>query len=133
MDTRQVIEEAYAAYERGDLSGALSFCAKDVCFAWNATEGLAPFADECHSRDEFQAALERLLAGWDIRDFKCIDLITEGERAASRVRITVVNRETGRQVHSQLGHFWTVRDGKIRDLREFYDTSAVVAAMSAET
>lgn len=129
MQTRDVINRIYQLYSAGDLAGAFGSMHEDVCYRWNANTDLARFAGTCASRAEMAGRLEELLTVWEPEAFEPTDPIVEGDRAASRVRIRYRHRTTGKVLESELAHFWTLRDGRVAELVEFYDTAYAEATM----
>ena len=131
MTTENVIRAALEAYARGDLDGALSHCAEDMCFKTQAAPGNGGWEVDCHSLAEFRAALLDLSGEFEFEHYGLVEIIVSGERAATRQDVRARHRETGHPLNTQISGFWTVRDGKITNLQEFADTAMVVAAKRA--
>lgn len=129
MQTRDVIKRIYQLYAAGDLAGAFEAMHEDICYHWNANAELARFSGACASRAEMAARLEELLTVWAPEIFEPMEPIVEGDRAAARVRIRYRHRTTGKILESELAHFWTMRDGRVAELVEFYDTAYAEATM----
>ena len=123
METREVITEVYDRYSRGDLARTLELVDDNICYRWVAHGDHAQFSGTCDCRDTMMARLEELLGVWQPEKFEPTDLLVDGDRAASRVRIRYHARANGNVLESELAHFWTVRDGKVTELVEFYDTA----------
>jgi hypothetical protein len=57
--------------------------------------------------------------------------IVEGDDIAVRGSTSWRNRKTGLVCDTPKADFWTFRDGKIVEFREYYDTAALIAATKA--
>lgn len=60
---------------------------------------------------------------------KVIQYIANGEEVVVLGHEVLRVESTGRVIKFNWAHVWTVRDGQIVNLREYYDTSATLAAL----
>jgi uncharacterized protein len=88
----------------------------------------APFTGAINSKQQFQRYFDGLLADWEMINYKTGLFIAEGERVAMLGSTAWRHRRTGREVDTPKADFWTVRDSKVVEFHELYDTAALVAA-----
>ncbi len=119
-----VIEQAYAAFGRGDIPSLLAVVADPVDWEFVAPASL-PFAGRRRSPQEV-ADFFAVLAGFlDIQYFEPSEFIDGG------LYVTVLGAERGVVRHSQRpfetewAHVATVVDGKITRWRGFADTAVL--------
>jgi uncharacterized protein len=122
----QIVKDAYAAFGRGDIQGLLALFAEDI--EWiTPGEGL-PLAGTYRGHaavgDFFQKVSEVMeLSFWEPPEF-----VAEGDR------VLVVGVESGRIKTTNRtfeGHWvmaFTVRNGRVTNVREYNDTLAVARA-----
>jgi len=120
-----VIRRYLAAMERGDRDAALGFYADDVVMH---VPGRSAYAGERRGRDAvlayLRAALTRAEEGVDV---ELIDMLTgDGDRVALLLRERL--RGAGSELVLHRANVYTVRDGKIAEIRIFeHDQYAVDA------
>jgi len=54
--------------------------------------------------------------------------VAEADRVVVLLHVAATVLSTGKMFESDIIHFFTVKDGKIVSLRDFFDTAAVVEA-----
>jgi ketosteroid isomerase-like protein len=68
---------------------------------------------------------------FDIQRFEPREFITHGDRVIVLGSETTGVRATGKVIELDWVHVFTVRNGKVVAFQDFFDTAAVVAAMTA--
>ena len=121
--TEETIRAAIEAYARRDLEGALSHCAETVRFCNIAAPGTGMWTFDCQGLTAFREALVEINTAFEIEDYRLVELIAAGPRAASRQQLTLVSRATGERFDTEIADFWTVEHGKITTIHEFNDTA----------
>lgn len=86
------------------------------------------FTSAGNGKEQFKGYFDKLLAEWEMINYKTGEFIAEGERVAMLGSTAWRHRKTGREVNTPKADFWMFRDGKIVDFRELYDTAALIAA-----
>ena len=130
MTTRDTVTAMLAAYAQGDVDGALAQCADDVCFKNNATPNLGMWEFDCQGVDAFRQALGQINTEFELEHYEVLEILVDGNRAASRQAIRARHRESGAVTDSMIADFWTVEDGKVTSILEFQDTADIVALRS---
>ncbi|MFD1984886.1 nuclear transport factor 2 family protein [Mesorhizobium newzealandense] len=123
-----VVKNLYDAYAKRDIEGALVDCADDIVFRWVA-EPQAPFIAAGNGKQEFLARLMALDSDFDYRSFVPVDIIDGGDRIAAQVEIHLTRKTTGQELVMRTADFWTVRDGKIVEMVEYYDTALAASVI----
>ncbi len=122
----QIITRIYPAYARREIEAGLDHFHDGVCFVWNIDRSALPDGSVCHGKPAFVDRLQQLAADWQFDRYEFVDAFSEGDRAASRVALEVTSRRTGKTGVTELGHYWTFRDGKVSKLIEFFDTASML-------
>ena len=125
-DTRMIIEQAYSAFNKRDIGGALALMTEDVSWP-KASEG-----GRVVGKEEIRAYWTRQ---WGEFDGHVDPLaITEGDRGKVRVRVhqLVKNLQGDVLSDSEVLHVFTVNSGLIAamDLGEEADTTGPSAAFA---
>jgi ketosteroid isomerase-like protein len=128
MRNVELIRKVYRDHAAGGVDAALEHCADDVRFIWMATPIDTPHAGRFSGKAEFGQQLRSLHAAFEYRKFDPIDFVDAGDRVAVRTEVHLTRRTTGQEFSVPVADFWTIRDGKVVELIEYYDT-ALVARM----
>jgi hypothetical protein len=123
MQPKDLVKEFYSRYQRRDLDKALELCADDIDFLWTADARHARFSGPALGKAAFRTQLEALESRFIFQAYTPLETIAEGEKVAVRAVIRMTQREGGREFLMQIADFWTVRDGKLAALVEYYDTA----------
>ena len=115
---KAIAQKFFDFLQAGDAQGLLSIYSDDFT-CWTA--GSLPFSGT-HPRDEIAAMVTGVASvfpkGWR---FAVRAMTAEGERVA--VEAECLGEHVSGQTYRQKYHFlFVVRDGKIREMREYFDT-----------
>ena len=126
----QLVLSLYEAFRRGDIQYILDCCTDDV--EW-ITEGPAtiPYVGRYLGRAEV-ASFFQALATTQIEAKVTTDkVIAQGDLVCTVGRYATTVKATGKRVDSALAHVFTIRDGKVSQFLDFFDTAAFAAAYTA--
>jgi ketosteroid isomerase-like protein len=119
----KVIEQAYAAFGRGDIPAILA--ALDENVVWTSPRTL-PHGGEFHGPVEVVKFFEAIGAAWDPLT---LDIERVGE-IGDDVVVGIVRadgtRRGGKPARYGAAHVFRVRGGKITSFREFVDSDAAI-------
>ena len=115
----------YKTYAGGDIAGTIKQFSQDIRFVWICSPELSPYSNEINGQDAFLKRIRELDQLFEYVEYDVLDLFGEGDRAAGRISITMRNRRTGREVSSELGHFWRFKNDGATELVEFHDTALI--------
>jgi ketosteroid isomerase-like protein len=128
-DCVQVVQDLYAAFGRGDMAGMLALLDEDVDWYFNGRPQDIPFAGHWQGHTRMADFFQTVTTTCDILEFGPDEVLIFGNHILSlgyeRVRV----KTTGREFESNWAHLFTVKEGRIIRLREFYDTAAMVDAL----
>jgi uncharacterized protein len=119
----EIVKEGYAAFGRGDIQGLLPLFAEDI--EWIVPgEGL-PLAGTYRGREGVAGFFQKISEMVEISFFEPREFVAQGDR------VLVVGFDRGR-VKATNGAFegdwvmaFTLRNGKVTNVREYIDTLAV--------
>jgi uncharacterized protein len=122
----QVVQEAYAAFKRGDIQTILDSLSKDV--EWIAP-GVEPVAGTYHGPDEVARFFRQVNETSEYSSFEPGEYVAQGDRVVALGRYKGMVRNTGRVYECDWAMAFTFRDGKISRFQEYTDTAVLVAAL----
>lgn len=125
----QVVQELYDAFGRGDLPAILDCLAEDVDWHYVGRPQDVPFAGPRLGRDVMVDFFTTVAAVAEVIEFGPLEIMTCGEQVIVLGQEKARARATGRVWETPWVHIFTVREGRIVRLREFYDTAAVAEAL----
>ncbi len=122
---KALVRDAYAAIGRGDLKGFLACLADDVTWTFIGTHR---FGRTFRGKNDIVDNLCRVLGAHlaDVVELDIVNLVAEGELVVAEMRGRAVT-PAGRRYDNSYCVVLTVRDGLIRELREYLDTELVTA------
>jgi ketosteroid isomerase-like protein len=103
------ISQGFELFERGDLDEALSFVTPD--FELNDTM-IIEDTGERRGPEAMRENIRQLRAAFDEIRFEMLEFIDLGDRIVARVGAHFRGGQTGIEFDMEVGHIWTVRDGK---------------------
>jgi len=122
-DNKQIVRDAYAAISRGDVEGFMNRLADDVEWYFIGTHR---FAGTLKGKDAIMTQLfvplGDALTATIALDIKL--LIGEGDKIVAEMQGRSQNKD-GKDYNNTYCIILTVRDGKIREMREYLDTELV--------
>lgn len=124
-----VVQQAYAAFGRGDVEGILDCCAEHI--NWEPVIGAAPHVPIAGKRQGKKSVREffRILDETeDIQTFEPREFIAQGDRVVCLGYYAGKTKTTGRPMAMDFVMVFRVENGKVTDFREFTDTAALNAA-----
>ncbi|MCA9939354.1 MAG: nuclear transport factor 2 family protein [Anaerolineales bacterium] len=126
----QVVQDLYAAFGRGDIAGIFSTLDEHVDWHFNGRPEDIPYAGYWQGHagmGEFFTIVGQTCA---VQEFGPHEIISMGEHVLSLGHERVLVKATGREFESDWAHVFTIRNGKIIRLREYYDTAALAEAFA---
>jgi ketosteroid isomerase-like protein len=138
---RQRVLNLLEAFYSGDIEGALSRCSDDVDFVANAPVDILPHMGHRHGKAEIREMWQTIHARYSSMRYEVPTIIAEGDKVAANIRLFFRKRSNDRIVQFDLAAFFTLRDGRVTQIREILDTFDLVqqvlerdvAAVLAET
>jgi ketosteroid isomerase-like protein len=117
----EVVKQAYDAYVRGDLSGALEYYDADVTF--NPNEELP-----IRGHGAVRAYLERWEEPWEDYEVEAEEFIDAADRVVVTVHFKGRGKGSGIEIDARSHHVHALRDGKIVRMDEYTDRNQAFEA-----
>lgn len=124
----QVVQDLYAAFGRGDIPGVLDLLAEDVDWHFNGRSEDIPFAGRWQDRAAMMDFFQIVGETCEVLAFGPNEVIALGEHVLSLGHERVRVRATGHEFESDWAHLFTVQNGAVVRVREFYDTAVLAQA-----
>lgn len=129
-DNLDVVRRGYDAFGRGDINALLDLFDEQIRWVTPGPPELATSGRRT-GRQEVAAFFGSVNEVFDIQRFEPKEFIAQGDRVVVFGDETSRVRATGKTLELDWVHTFTLRNGKVVAFQEFFDTAAVVAAMSA--
>ena len=110
----------------GDLDGAVERCTDDVEFFSSAPIDILPHMGAHRGKAELRSMWETVTTRYSEMRYEVPIVVAEGDRVAALVRAFYRKRANQRMVQFDIAVFYTLRDGKIAQIREVIDTFNLV-------
>jgi ketosteroid isomerase-like protein len=138
---RQRVLNLLDSFYSGDIEGALARCSDDVEFFANAPIDILPHMGHRHGKAELREMWQTVHSRYSHMRYEVPTIVAEADRVAVILRAFFRKRRNDRIVQFDLAVFYTLRDGRIVQIREIIDTFDLVqqvlerdvAAMLAES
>lgn len=127
MNNTEIVQEGYSKFGSGDIEGLLNLFSEDIEWTTPQTEG-SPIGGTYNGHNEVGEFFKLLSESEDITHFEPTEFIADGEKVVVLGSNTATVKETGRSYTTDWVHIFTVKDGKITGLLEFFDTAKVERA-----
>ena len=122
---RRMLEFFNVLYS-GDVEGALACCTDDVEFLANAPIDILPHMGHRRGKAEMREMWDAVRARYSELRCEVPMLVTEHDKAAAFIRVFFRKTINQRMVQFDIAGFYTLRDGKISQIREIIDTFDLV-------
>jgi uncharacterized protein len=123
---RQRVLNLLDAFYAGDIEGALSRCTDDVEFFANAPIDILPHMGHHRGKDELRTMWQTIHARYSNMRYEVPILVGEGDKVAANIRVFFRKSSNDRVVQFDIAAFYTLRDGRISEIREIMDTFDLV-------
>jgi ketosteroid isomerase-like protein len=123
------VQQAYAAFGRGDIEGLLDLVTDDI--VWDPVLGASadvPQAGRKQGKADVRTFFRILSETMTFERFEPRDFIAQGDRVVVVGLYRGVVTATERVVESEWVMLFRLRDGKVSEFREFTDSAALNAA-----
>ena len=123
---RQLVLDFLDVLYSGDIEGALQRCTDDIEFLANAPIDILPHMGHRRGKAELREMWEAVRARYSELRCEVPTLVVEGDKAAAFIRVFFRKSINQRMVQFDVAGFYTLRDGKISQIREIIDTFDMV-------
>ena len=123
---RQRVLNLLDEFYSGDIEGALSRCSDEVEFFANAPIDILPHMGHHRGKAELREMWQTVHSRYSGMRHEVPTIVADGDKVAACIRVFFRKRSNGRIVQFDLAVFYTLRDGRVVQIREIIDTFDVV-------
>ena len=119
---RQKVLSYLQAYFSGDIEKALSCCDEEIDVISYAPVEIFPHLGHRHGKAELGGTLTATLKRYSSVRHEMMWIAADGDKVSAIVRLFMRKVNSERVVQFDLAMFFTLRQGRIAELRSFFDT-----------
>ena len=116
-----LMRDIYDSYNNKSIDPMVAGSCDDLVMHEHASSTL-PWGGQYRGADAMQQLGEVVASHLDHQEYVCEDMIAQGDVVVSWGRCTTVDRETGCEASFEWMHRVVLRDGKMAEGHEFYDS-----------
>jgi len=123
---RQRVLNFLDVFYSGDIEGALDRCSDDVEFFANAPVDILPHMGHRHGKAEVREMWKTVHSRYSNMRHQVSMIVAEGDKVAANIRVFFRKRSNNRMVQFDIATFYTIKQGRISQIREIMDTFDLV-------
>ena len=123
-----IVQEAYAAFGRGDVAGAISNYADDIDWAMPGSPEIIPYAGKRRGREQVAQFYSTFAHTEEVEEMQLQEFISHGDRVLVFGHYKGRVKSTGRSYTKDFIHVVTLRDTKVIRFREYVASDDMYAA-----
>ena len=127
----QIVKDAFAAFGRGDIQGLLALLAEDI--EWISPGGSLPPTDTYRGHAAVADFFRKLSETVEFSSFETREFVAEGDRVLVVGFDSWRAKATNRTFEGHWVMAFTVRNGKVTNVREYVDTLGVARTLEMAT
>ena len=128
----KLIQQMFAAFDRGDIPAVLGMVAEDADWQSPVTRAVSkevPWAKPRHGRDELATFFQELREHMQPERLEPLAYTAQGDRVVVEGKNRGTVRANGRPYEHDWVMIFTLRQGLIARMRHYYDTADLLAAI----
>ena len=123
---RQRVLNFLDVFYSGDIEGALARCTDDIEFTANAPVDILPHMSARQGKAAMREMWTTVHTRYSELRYEVPILVAEGDKVAAHIRVFFRKSSNQRVVQFDIAAFYTLRDGRIAEIREILDTFDLV-------
>ena len=126
-----IVQEAYAAFLRGDVTTLLGLMSDDI--VWEPVQGTAshvPFSGKRQGKPAVAEFFQLVATHDDFTQFEPREFVAQGDVVVAVGHYRSITKPSGKTFDADFAMVFTLKDGKLVRFREFTDSAAVNAAFA---
>lgn len=127
-----LVQKMYAAFERGDVQTILDNLADDVVWSLQGP-AIIPYAGTKTGPAQVLGFFQALAGTQSEIKLTTEAFVAQGDQVATLGRYRATVKATGKKFDSPVGHFFTIRNGKVARFVDFGDTAAMADAYASKS
>lgn len=124
----KLIQQFYAAFTAGNISGVLSTLADDVGWFIPGPKDIIPFVGQRQGRKQVAQVIAKFAQMQEAQQFEVQGFVAQGDRVVALGHYRWRTKSTGRSYESDFVHAFTISHDKVSRFQEYLDTQAWAAA-----
>jgi ketosteroid isomerase-like protein len=128
QDNVRIVQEAYAAFTRGDVRGILERLTDDVDWFTPGSPDAIPYAGQKRGLSDVEGFFATVGESETFTGFEPREFIAQGDRVAAIGNYKGRVKASQKDFDIEWVHIFTFRDGKVASFREYLDTAALAEA-----
>jgi ketosteroid isomerase-like protein len=130
-ENTRVVQDAYAAFGRGDMAALLGNMTDDV--QWQPVIGTAkhvPFSGARQGKVSVGEFFRLVAESEDFQQFEPREFVAQGDTVVAIGHYRAIAKATGKRFESDFVMVFTLQGGKVATFREFSDSAGINAAFA---
>ena len=123
---RQRVLSLLDDFAAGDIEAALERCTDDVDFLTHAPIDILPHMGPRRGKAEMREMWKTVQSRYSSIRYEAPILIAEGDKVAAYLRAFFTKRSNARVVQFDMAVFYTMREGRVAQIREIIDSFDLV-------
>ncbi len=123
---RQRVLSLLDDFSAGNIEGALERCTDDIDFLTHAPIDILPHMGPRRGKAEMRQMWKTILERYSGIRYEAPIVIAEGDKVAAYLRAFFTKRGNARVVQFDVAIFYTLREGRIAQIREIIDSFDLV-------
>jgi uncharacterized protein len=129
QENTALVKKLYEAFARGDIQTILDHVTEDVQWS-NPGPSIVPYFGDRTGLGQVREFFDHLVGTQENVNLTINQFIAQGDAVATLGRFMGNVKATGKSFDSPVGHFFTIREGKVARWIGLGDTANVAAAYS---
>ena len=123
---RQRVLNFLDVFYSGDIEAALAYCSDDIEFLANAPVDILPHMGHRRGKAAMRQMWTTIHSRYSEMRYEVPIVVAEGDKVAANIRLFFRKNSNDRIVQFDIAAFYTLRDGRISQIREILDTFDLV-------
>ena len=130
QENTKLVKRVYEMFKSGDVEGFLSMFSDDVSWETPVIEN-TPFNGKISGKENLVKWLTAYNEAEEMTVFEQDEFIAQGDRVVMLGHSETRGKSTNKEFATNLVHIMTVKDGKVTEFLELFDSAAVEKAYTA--
>ena len=123
---RQRVLNMLDTFYAGDIEGALARCTDDIDYLASAPIDILPHLGHRRGKAEVREMWRTVHSRYSSMRYELPVIVAEGDKVATHLRAFFKKRSNDRVIQFDIAVFFTLRDGRIAQIREVIDSFDLV-------
>lgn len=127
----KVVQDAYAAFGRGDIPALLGYLTDDV--SWQpviGTSAQVPFSGRRKGKAAVADFFRIVAEAEDFQQFEPREFVAQGDKVVAIGHYKATSKSTRKSFEADFVMVFALRNGQVYDFREFTDSAAIDASFA---